>query len=135
MTERLIQDNKTPPLSASLKVVVKSATTSVREFKSGLLQPLLQPVVVSIGLTYFTVSSKLAPGTEAHFSSEAALSTWWYPQQIRPRYSGSASVCRPEGIPWGPWRNRFKSDLRNHQAIVQPRLCDSLMVTQITLSS
>jgi hypothetical protein len=28
---------------------------------------------------------------------------------------------------------RFKSDLRNHQAIVQPRLCDCLMVTQITL--
>jgi hypothetical protein len=28
---------------------------------------------------------------------------------------------------------RFKSDLRNHQAIVQPRLYDSLMVTQITL--
>ncbi len=27
---------------------------------------------------------------------------------------------------------RFKSDLRNHQAIVQPRLYDSLMVTQIT---
>ncbi len=26
-----------------------------------------------------------------------------------------------------------KSDLRNHQAIVQPRLYDSLMVTQITL--
>jgi hypothetical protein len=35
MTERLIQDNETPPLSASLKMVVKSATTSVREFKSG----------------------------------------------------------------------------------------------------
>jgi hypothetical protein len=32
--KRLIQDNETPPLSA-LKVVVKSATTSVREFKSG----------------------------------------------------------------------------------------------------
>ncbi len=38
---------------------------------------------------------------------------------------------------------RFKSDLRNHQAIVQPRLydclmvtrlCDCLMVTQITLT-
>ena len=28
---------------------------------------------------------------------------------------------------------RFKSDLRDHQAIVQPRLYDSLMVTQITL--
>ncbi len=27
---------------------------------------------------------------------------------------------------------RFKSDLRNHQAIVQPRLYDCLMVTQIT---
>jgi hypothetical protein len=30
---------------------------------------------------------------------------------------------------------RFKSDLRNHQAIVQPRLYDSLMVTQITLNT
>jgi hypothetical protein len=30
---------------------------------------------------------------------------------------------------------RVKSDLRNHQAIVQPRLYDSLMVTQITLPS
>ncbi len=28
---------------------------------------------------------------------------------------------------------RVKSDLRNHQAIVQPRLYDCLMVTQITL--
>ncbi len=28
---------------------------------------------------------------------------------------------------------RVKSDLRNHQAIVQPRLYDSLMVAQITL--
>ena len=28
---------------------------------------------------------------------------------------------------------RFKSDSRNHQAIVQPRLYDCLMVTQITL--
>ncbi len=28
---------------------------------------------------------------------------------------------------------RVKSDLRNHQAIVQPRLYDGLMVTQITL--
>jgi hypothetical protein len=31
-------------------------------------------------------------------------------------------------------RARLKSDLRNHQAIVQPRLYDSLMVTQITLT-
>jgi hypothetical protein len=30
---------------------------------------------------------------------------------------------------------RNKSDLRNHQAIVQPRLYDSLMVTQITLKT
>ena len=30
---------------------------------------------------------------------------------------------------------RVKSDLRNHQAIVQPRLYDSLMVTQITLKT
>ncbi len=30
---------------------------------------------------------------------------------------------------------RGKSDLRNHQAIVQPRLCDSLMVTHITLAA
>ncbi len=29
---------------------------------------------------------------------------------------------------------RFKSDLRNHQAIIQPRLYECLMVTQITLS-
>ena len=29
---------------------------------------------------------------------------------------------------------RVKSDLRNHQAIVQPRVYDSLMVTQITLT-
>ena len=34
------------------------------------------------------------------------------------------------------WRHkREKSDLRNHQAIVQPRLYDSLMVTQITLKT
>ena len=30
---------------------------------------------------------------------------------------------------------RTKSDLRNHQAIVQPRLYDCLMVTQITLKT
>ncbi len=30
---------------------------------------------------------------------------------------------------------RVKSDLRNHQAIVQPRLYDCLMVTQVTLES
>ena len=30
---------------------------------------------------------------------------------------------------------RVKSDLRNHQAIVQPRLYDCLMVTQITLNT
>ena len=30
---------------------------------------------------------------------------------------------------------RVKSDLRNHQAIVQPRVYDSLMVTQITLKT
>ena len=30
---------------------------------------------------------------------------------------------------------RFKNDLRNHQAIVQPRLYDSLMVTQIILKT
>jgi hypothetical protein len=29
---------------------------------------------------------------------------------------------------------RVKSDLRNHQAIVQPRLYDCLMVTQIALN-
>ena len=28
-----------------------------------------------------------------------------------------------------------KSDLRNHQAIVHPRLCDCVMVTQITLKT
>ena len=30
---------------------------------------------------------------------------------------------------------RVKSDLRNHQAIVQPRLYDSAMVTQIILNT
>jgi hypothetical protein len=33
----------------------------------------------------------------------------------------------------GQFGPRVKSDLRNHQAIVQPRLYDCLMVTQITL--
>jgi hypothetical protein len=37
----------------------------------------------------------------------------------------------PAGIE--PVGFRTKSDLRNHQAIVQPRLYDYLMVTQITL--
>ena len=32
-----------------------------------------------------------------------------------------------------PVEFRVESDLRNHQAIVQPRLYDCLMVTQITL--
>ncbi len=40
----------------------------------------------------------------------------------------------PAGIePVEPFR--FKSDLRDHQAIAQPRLCDFLMVTQITLEN
>ena len=36
--------------------------------------------------TYIFYSLRLeqAPGTEAHFSSEAALSTWWYPQHEGP---------------------------------------------------
>ena len=68
MTERLIQDNETPPLSASLKMVVKSATTSAT-------------TCGCIHWTYIFYSLEQAPGTEAHFSSEAALSTWWYPQQ------------------------------------------------------
>jgi hypothetical protein len=38
------------------------------------------------------------------------------------------------GIELEPVEFRVKSDLRNHQAIVQPRLYDSLMVTQITLT-
>ena len=38
--------------------------------------------------------------------------------------------------PFGPgYTWTLKSDLRNHQAIVQPRLYDRLMVTQITLKT
>ena len=50
----------------SLKVVVKSATTSAT-------------TCGCIHWTYIFYSLEQAPGTEAHFSSEAALSTWWYP--------------------------------------------------------
>ncbi len=39
----------------------------------------------------------------------------------------------PAGIE--PVGFRTKSDLRNHQAIIQPRLYDCLMVTQITLKT
>ncbi len=39
----------------------------------------------------------------------------------------------PAGIE--PVGFRTKSDLRNHQAIIQPRLYDCLMVTQITLAA
>jgi hypothetical protein len=52
----------------SLKVVVKSDTTSAT-------------TCGCIHWTYIFYSLEQAPGTEAHFSSEAALSTWWYPQQ------------------------------------------------------
>ena len=40
----------------------------------------------------------------------------------------SLAGIEPEGL-------RVKSDLRNHQAIVQPRLYDCLMVTQIALNT
>jgi hypothetical protein len=49
-------------------VVVKSDTTSAT-------------TCGCIHWTYIFYSLEQAPGTEAHFSSEAALSTWWYPQQ------------------------------------------------------
>jgi hypothetical protein len=74
MTERLIQDNETPPLSASLKMVVESTTTSATTCGCG-----------GIHWTYIFYSLEQAPGTEAHFSSEAALSTWWYPQHLTPK--------------------------------------------------
>jgi hypothetical protein len=50
--------------------------------------------------------------------------------------TGCDLVCADEhGLLFVRLTFRFKSDLRNHQAIVQPRLYDSdcLMVTQITL--
>ncbi len=48
-------------------------------------------------------------------------------------YDCTLRKVSPAGIE--PVGFRVKSDLRNHQAIVQPRLYDSLMVTQITLQS
>jgi hypothetical protein len=46
-------------------------------------------------------------------------------------FYGGASLAGIEPVGF-----RVKSDLRNHQAIVQPRLyADSLMVTQITLNT
>ena len=45
-------------------------------------------------------------------------------------FYGGASLAGIEPVGF-----RVKSDLRNHQAIVQPRLHDSLMVTQITLKT
>ena len=61
----------------------------------------------------------------------------WLPQR-----AGSESAQGSESlrscVPDHDRRGRgpaTKSDLRNHQAIVQPRLYDSLMVTQITLKT
>jgi hypothetical protein len=49
-------------------------------------------------------------------------------------YDGSWQTFRKVSLAGiEPVEFRVKSDLRNHQAIVQPRLYDSLMVTQITL--
>jgi hypothetical protein len=45
-----------------------------------------------------------------------------------PRRSGPGAARMVPGTPQ-------KSDLRNHQAIVHPRLCDCVMVTQITLKT
>ena len=102
MTERLIQDNETPPLSASLKMVqlwqvevVKSATASQCERTRVSLKVVVKSATASattcgcIHWTYIFYSLEQAPGTEAHFSSEAALSTWWYPQHT--------TVCMVDG--------------------------------------
>ncbi len=73
--------------------------------------------------------------------TQAAVSTG---QRAPGRQRGTSTRLRlvprvptNSGIPAGI-RNQesdSKSDLRNHQAIVQPRLYDSLMVTQITLKT
>jgi hypothetical protein len=53
------------------------------------------------------------------------MTTWPSPYAA---FSVKVSLAGIE--PVGFWT---KSDLRNHQAIIQPRLYDCLMVTQITL--
>ncbi len=59
------------------------------------------------------------------------------PRPFRPMLP-SAPASLPPHTPVGPRLTSApysKSDLRNHQAIVQPRLYDCLMVTQITLKT
>jgi hypothetical protein len=48
----------------------------------------------------------------------------------RPRHHDATQAGSDKVLPLSL---ALKSDLRNHQAIVQPRLYDCLMVTQITL--
>ena len=59
-------------------------------------------------------------------------------QGLRIKPGGTRLVCFSVRVSLAgiePVGFRVKSDLRNHQAIVQPRLYDSLMVTRITLAS
>ena len=58
------------------------------------------------------------------------------PPRLARDYVSSASQNFSVGVSLAgiePVGFRVKSDSRNHQAIVQPRLYDSLMVTRITL--
>ena len=59
-------------------------------------------------------------------------------QGLRIKPGGTRLVCFSVrvSLAWiEPVGFRVESDLRNHQAIVQPRLYDCLMVTQITLKT
>jgi hypothetical protein len=61
--------------------------------------------------------------------SSAGGFDWDHPTHSTKQLFRKVSLARIEPVGF-----RVKSDLRNHQAIVQPRLYDGLMVTQITLA-
>ena len=52
-------------------------------------------------------------------------------QRLHVRGPGWGSLVSSPGRPRRVLRASYKSDLRNHQAIVQPRLCDCLMVVRL----
>ncbi len=58
-----------------------------------------------------------------------------YLRQIPPDTTYTVEVQWPRAGGGSLNKSQLKSDLRNHQAIVQPRLYYCLMVTQITLKT
>ncbi len=74
------------------------------------------------------VPAASVPGTTTYQAASVLTSIARWKARLLEAFYVRASLAGIEPVGF-----RTKSDLRNHQAIVQPRLYDCLMVTQITL--